>query len=139
LLSHLLTIPPGPHILSDILLSSPILMEEGQAAPAGAGVGGGAGGAAFEFGVDPNIDPELALALRMSMEEEKQRQERIQAEQKPTEGQTSTAPASKPATEDVVMGNLHEFQEELPPQEYEGYDEDVLLAQALAMSLAHGC
>lgn len=52
--SHLVTVPPGPH-LSDALLSSPIIQgEDGMGA---AGMGGGA----FEFGVDPNEDPELAL------------------------------------------------------------------------------
>lgn len=52
--SHLVTVPPGPH-LSDALISSPIIQgEDGMGA-------GGMGGAAFEFGVDPNEDPELAL------------------------------------------------------------------------------
>lgn len=48
--SHLITVPPGPHVLSDLIRSSPI-------------VGGGAGGmdSEYEFGVDPNVDPELAL------------------------------------------------------------------------------
>ncbi|TPX57726.1 hypothetical protein PhCBS80983_g03628 [Powellomyces hirtus] len=66
--SHLVSIPPGPHILSDILLSSPIVAGE-DGAPPGFASGGG-----FEFGVDPNLDPELALALRISMEEERARQ-----------------------------------------------------------------
>lgn len=43
--SHLVTVPPGPH-LSDALISSPIIQGED-------GMGGaGMGGAAFEFGVD---------------------------------------------------------------------------------------
>jgi 26S proteasome regulatory subunit N10 len=67
--SHLVTIPPGPHILSDVLITSPILAGEDGAPP------GFASGAGFEFGVDPNLDPELALALRISMEEERARQE----------------------------------------------------------------
>jgi 26S proteasome regulatory subunit N10 len=54
--SHLVTVPPGPH-LSDALISSPIIQgEDGMG-------GGGMGGAAFEFGVDPNEDPELALVI----------------------------------------------------------------------------
>ncbi|XP_011876434.1 PREDICTED: 26S proteasome non-ATPase regulatory subunit 4 [Vollenhovia emeryi] len=66
--SHLVTVPPGPH-LSDALISSPIIQgEDGMGAA-------GMSGAAFEFGVDPNEDPELALALRVSMEEQRQRQE----------------------------------------------------------------
>ncbi|KAJ3204025.1 hypothetical protein HDU67_009811 [Dinochytrium kinnereticum] len=67
--SHLVTIPPGPHILSDILISSPIVAGEDGAPP------GFASSSGFEFGVDPNLDPELALALRISMEEERARQE----------------------------------------------------------------
>lgn len=52
--SHLVTVPPGPH-LSDALISSPIIQGED-------GMGGtGMGGSAYEFGVDPNEDPELAL------------------------------------------------------------------------------
>ncbi|KAL8613304.1 hypothetical protein ACOMHN_052544 [Nucella lapillus] len=65
--SHLVTVPPGP-MLSDALLSSPVIVGEDGA---GAAMAGG-----FEFGVDPNEDPELALALRVSMEEQRARQER---------------------------------------------------------------
>lgn len=74
--SHLATIPPGPHLLSDLLVTTPILGEGGSAPSGGSGnEGAGAGDSSggFEFGVDPSLDPELALALRMSMEEEKAR------------------------------------------------------------------
>jgi len=47
--SHLVTVATGPR-LSDALISSPIIIEDG-AVP----------GAGFEFGIDPNEDPELAL------------------------------------------------------------------------------
>ncbi|XP_059141060.1 26S proteasome non-ATPase regulatory subunit 4-like [Physella acuta] len=66
--SHLVTVPPGP-MLSDALLSSPVIVGED-------GAGANMTGAGFEFGVDPNEDPELALALRVSMEEQRARQER---------------------------------------------------------------
>lgn len=52
--SHLVTVPPGPH-LSDALISSPIIQGEDGTGAAGLG------GSGFEFGVDPNEDPELAL------------------------------------------------------------------------------
>lgn len=52
--SHLVTVPPGPH-LSDALISSPVIQGEDGTGAIGLGVGG------FEFGVDPNEDPELAL------------------------------------------------------------------------------
>lgn len=37
--SHLVTVPPGPHILSDILLSSPIVVGEGGGGGFGAAAG----------------------------------------------------------------------------------------------------
>lgn len=83
--SHLEIIPPGPSLLSDHLISTPILAGDGVAPRSGEGetdTGGDAGGGGFEFGVDPSTDPELALALRMSMEEEKARRDK----EKPAEG-----------------------------------------------------
>ena len=74
--SHLVIIPPGPSLLSDQIVSSPILEADGVAPRGEPGTDGVAGGGDFEFGVDPSTDPELALALRMSMEEEKARQEK---------------------------------------------------------------
>jgi 26S proteasome regulatory subunit N10 len=67
--SNLVTIPPGPHLLSDLLATSPILAGEGGAGMAqgmdqdgdfGAAAGG-EGGAGGDFGIDPNMDPELAM------------------------------------------------------------------------------
>ena len=101
LCSHLVTAHPGP-LLSDILLSSPILTDEEGAPLVPLGQG-------FEFGIDPTEDPELAMvcvyvyvcavfqhhwislvvlqALRVSMEEQRQRQEEEvrRATQKSTE------------------------------------------------------
>ena len=73
--SHLAVIPPGPSLLSDHLVSSPILAGDGVGPRGEAGTDGGAGGGGgeFEFDVDPSIDPELALALKMSIEEERAR------------------------------------------------------------------
>jgi len=68
-LSNLVTIPPGPHLLSDLLATSPILAGEGGMGGGGAagmdqdgdfGAGGGGGGGG-DFGLDPNMDPELAM------------------------------------------------------------------------------
>lgn len=73
--SHIAIIPPGPGLLSDQLVTSPILNGDGSSGGGGGGEGVGAADN-FEFGVDPSMDPELALALRMSMEEEKARQEK---------------------------------------------------------------
>jgi 26S proteasome regulatory subunit N10 len=72
----MVSIPPGPHLLSDMLISSPILAgDHGMGIPdeamgdagIGAGPSGAAGGsgAGFEFGVDPSLDPELAMVRLM--------------------------------------------------------------------------
>ncbi|KAF1989641.1 hypothetical protein K402DRAFT_371511 [Aulographum hederae CBS 113979] len=91
--SHLAVIPPGPNLLSDGIVTTPILAGEGMGGSSGGG-GGGEGGAeggsgGFEFGVDPSMDPELALALRMSYEEEKARQDREKKAQEEKEGKTN--------------------------------------------------
>ncbi|KAF9163435.1 hypothetical protein DFQ27_002421 [Actinomortierella ambigua] len=80
--SNLVTVPPGPHLLGDILASSAILAGEDGQVPAFVSSGGGN----FEFGVDPNLDPELALALRISLEEERARQEAANAKAKAEAG-----------------------------------------------------
>jgi len=67
--SHMVEVPVGPKLLSDVLLSSVIVNPDG-----GDMGGGGGGGEGFEFGINPENDPELALALRISMEEERARQ-----------------------------------------------------------------
>lgn len=72
--SHALSVPVGPKMLSDVLLSSPIL-SDGEVPMGGDAGGSGGGDAGFEFGIDPTADPELALALRISMEEERARQQ----------------------------------------------------------------
>ncbi|KAK3675490.1 proteasome regulatory particle base subunit rpn10 [Recurvomyces mirabilis] len=94
--SHMEVVHPGPNLLSDSIVASPILAGEGGAGAAGmngaggeGGAGGaGAGGDGFEFGVDPSVDPELALVLRMSMEEEQERQAREQRARDEAEGKT---------------------------------------------------
>ncbi|KAI5920821.1 von Willebrand factor type A domain-containing protein [Camillea tinctor] len=72
--SHLVVIPPSGKLLSDQLLSTPILLGEGAAGGAGGGGMTEGGGDFGGFDFDPSADPELALALRMSMEEENARQ-----------------------------------------------------------------
>lgn len=86
--SHLVTVTPSSKLLSDQLISTPIVSgESGGAAAAaggsggGGGAGGGEGGEGFDY-VDPNMEPELALAIRMSLEEERARQEKAAKEEK---------------------------------------------------------
>ena len=89
--SHIAIIHPGPGLLSDQLVTSPILNGDGSSGGAGAGGEGGGGGEAFEYGVDPSVDPELALALRMSMEEEKARVEKANKEKAEQEAKEKAA------------------------------------------------
>ncbi|KAI0845590.1 von Willebrand factor type A domain-containing protein [Daldinia vernicosa] len=70
--SHLVVIPPSGKLLSDQLITTPILLGEGAAGGSGGMAEGGGDFGDFDF--DPSADPELALALRMSMEEENARQ-----------------------------------------------------------------
>lgn len=90
--SHLAVIPPGPNLLSDSIVTTPILSGDG-AGPSGAGgagdEGAAAGGDGFELGIDPSTDPELAFALRMSLEEEKARLEKEKKEKEEAEGKGS--------------------------------------------------
>ena len=55
--SHLVSIPPGPHIFADIVLTSAIMQSGGGGG--GAGVPSAAGGASAggAGGFDPNMDP----------------------------------------------------------------------------------
>ena len=57
-LCHLVTVPPGP-LLSDALISSPILQGEDGATPGME--------YASEYGFDPNSDPELALVSGLKL------------------------------------------------------------------------
>ena len=123
--SHLVTVPPGP-LLSEALMSSPVVVgEDGSGAPP-------AGMAGFEFGIDPNEDPELALvtesfpysmnsfsvlysismkivyiffsnllqALRVSMEEQRARQE---DEARKVAQQSAEEAGVKPVAEGITI------------------------------------
>ena len=50
-----MNVPKTGGLLSDVIVSSPIVAGEDGSAPMGMSAGD------FEFGVDPNLDPELAL------------------------------------------------------------------------------
>jgi 26S proteasome regulatory subunit N10 len=60
--SHLVNVPPGPHNLSDMILSA--IMADGNAPRMGG---------AQDMVDAAGMDPELAMAIRMSLEEEQQR------------------------------------------------------------------
>lgn len=129
--SHLVTIPPGPHILADLLLTSPILYSGGGSGGDGATGGGDTGD--FEFGFDPSLDPELAMVLRMSMEEENRRQERLRQEQEGTGQATSTT--TEPTTTATQPTSSQQQQQQEFDEDVE-MDEDEALREAIRMSLA---
>jgi 26S proteasome regulatory subunit N10 len=85
--SHLVYIPPSGKLLSDQLLSTPILMGEGASSGGGGMAEGGGDFGGFDF--DPSADPDLALALRMSMEEENARQAKAAQEEEAAKNKTN--------------------------------------------------
>jgi len=136
--SHLVTVPPGP-MLSDALMSSPIVVGEDGA---GALPGGMAG---FEFGIDPNDDPELALALRVSMEEQRVRQEdearkvaaQSAAEVTPAPGEESSEDAMlKQALEMSMQPDAEETTSAPEFPNFAGMTEEEQIAYAMQMSMA---
>ncbi|CAE6404711.1 unnamed protein product [Rhizoctonia solani] len=125
--SHLLSIPSGSNILiSDAILTSPILAGDDGIPAAAMGGGEASGSNQFEFGVDPSLDPELAMALRISMEEERARQAAVA-----TAG-GAAAPSLPQVPESVEPTSHAAAQETVPSMEED--EEDALLAQALALS-----
>ena len=128
---NLVTIPAGV-LPSDVLVSSPI-----------------SGGDTFaEYGgIDPNMDPELAMALRVSMEEERARQERATAAAAEAAAAEGGAEESKDG-EEAKQEGMEVDADGKPAAEASApaaaaaaamggaEDEDALLQQALAMSMA---
>ncbi|KAH9843504.1 uncharacterized protein C8Q71DRAFT_793276 [Rhodofomes roseus] len=131
--SHLITVPPGPHLLSDIVLTSAILAgDRGIPEEAMGDAAGPAAGANFEFGVDPSLDPELAMALRMSLEEEQARQAAAtQADGSvpgPSAPPAAPAQAAPPAPAPAAPAAAS------VPADPTDDEEEAMLQQALAMS-----
>lgn len=146
---HLVTIPAGT-LPSDILIGSPVIHGEhpvgamGNMVSSSAGTGGGNDFAEYG-GVDPNLDPELAMALRISMEEERARQERIarenqqqQAAQLEETGQTqeNDVQMDDPTLGNEDSGNVANAAA-ASAEDDNMVDEDAMLQQALAMSMAN--
>ncbi|THV04540.1 hypothetical protein K435DRAFT_746713 [Dendrothele bispora CBS 962.96] len=135
--SHLLVVPPGPALISDALISSPILSEDRSASiPAELGGAGGTGGGAgtsgsgandFEFGVDPSLDPELAMALRLSMQEAQAREAAETAASRPSESESVQPMAASSTT------NAGGSTTKAPADPTED-EEEALLKQAIQMS-----
>ncbi|KAH7344011.1 hypothetical protein B0J17DRAFT_199213 [Rhizoctonia solani] len=120
------SIPSGSNLLiSDAIMSSPILAGDDGIPPGGMGGAEAGGSNQFEFGVDPSLDPELAMALRISLEEER-------ARQAAAGGSSGAAASSLPQVPESVEPTSQAARETVPSMEED--EEDALLAQALAMS-----
>jgi len=143
---HLVTIPAGV-LPSDVLVTSPILRGDsggggggGGAAAAAPAAGGGGGGDFAEFGgIDPSMDPELAMALRVSMEEERARQERVAAASNNNNEEEKSGDAGDAEGGDSAPSGDAAMEDAAPlaaVAEGGEMDEDALLQQALAMSMA---
>jgi len=127
--SHLVTIPPGPH-LSDALVTSPVVQgEEGSG-----GVGNSSG---FEFGVNPDEDPELALALRVSMEEQRARQQGEVVEVT-TPGESKEEESSEEALLQRALAMSMDTEEKAGNKEPDlaSMSEEEQIAYAMQMSMA---
>ncbi|ORY26495.1 hypothetical protein BCR39DRAFT_540974 [Naematelia encephala] len=156
--SHLVSIPPGPHLLSDVILTSPILFDPDRPTQGAAESGG------FGDEIDPSLDPELAMAIRMSMQEEEERRRREAGEPSSssssdpipttnTSTTTTTTTSAPPVVESattlpdsitqpltnandpdipMVPGDSGELS--APGQGDEEMDEDEMLRRAMALS-----
>jgi 26S proteasome regulatory subunit N10 len=99
--SHFEIITPGPQLLSDRLISTPILL--GDSAQGGPEPSGGGPSADMPF--DPAEDPELALALRMSLEEENARQERVRREEAAAASKTPLDAVKEEGESEPLLNN----------------------------------
>lgn len=145
--SHLVSVPPGPHLLAEVIQQSPVLYDPERAAPAGGDDGMG------DF--DASEDPELAMALRMSLQEAQEREER----ERGTGGETSTATATEIGvvpqdvehaaverrglveSETAPLSNANDPGNTAPGDDGEDEDdedEDAMLARAMALSRGEG-
>jgi len=72
--SHFMDVPIGISMITDVLITSPILMGDDVDMSSGGGAGQpgqSAGGQFAEYGgINPDLEPELAMALKVSLEEE---------------------------------------------------------------------
>ncbi|GMK58686.1 hypothetical protein CspeluHIS016_0601280 [Cutaneotrichosporon spelunceum] len=156
--SHLVSVPPGPHLLSDVIMQSPILFDPERAGAGGSGGGGGGDGEDGMMGMDDfeTNDPELAMAIRLSMQEAQERAERDRAATTNTASEVAAIPEEPPVPLDPEQGKQGGLTASMtaplsnandkripgaPGDDYEDEDmegdddeEEALLARAMALS-----
>lgn len=153
-LSHLVSVPPGPHLLSDVIQQSPILFDADRA-PAAGGSGAGEDGMMGMDDFDASNDPELAMAIRLSMQEAQERAERERAPDTTTATDVAAIPEEPPVPKDPEQGRggldaattapLSNANDPTIPEapgdegaeddeDYMDDDEEAMLARAMALS-----
>ncbi|CAL4924320.1 unnamed protein product [Urochloa decumbens] len=118
--SHIIHVHAGEDLLSDAIISSPILATD----QAGRGFAAAAiGASSYEFSVDPNVDPNLALVLQVSTEEDRARQEAAAEESFETDQllrQSHAMSIEDYSAEDLrAIADEVEFVLQMPAQEQE--------------------
>jgi 26S proteasome regulatory subunit N10 len=135
--SNLVTVPPGAN-LADVLLSTPIFVDEDAGggsgfAAAAAAASSRAAMAGFEGGdamMDGGDDPALMMAMRLSLEEERTRQEAAAAAGGEDEaGRDANVDAAAPAVTPVPAAGAADSDPTM-------MDEDALLQRAFALSMS---
>ena len=144
--SHLVTVPAGSN-LADVLLSTPIFLDEDVAGGSGTGFAAAAAAASSQAAVqgfdggdammmDGGDDPALMLALRVSLEEERARQEAAAANATVDGGS-----GDRGEEEAAFKGGDAEATPAVVPVEASAgddpmmMDEDALLQRAFALSM----
>jgi len=124
---HIITIPPGAHMLSDALQRTPIVRGD---QPDNGGEGG--------MFVDDNIDPELAEALRLSMLQAETDNKKREGEQGGEGKPATSAVNANPYGDDPELAEAMRLSmmgmDDNNDQEGGAMDEDDELAKAIALS-----
>jgi len=122
--SHYVEFSGGMQMLSDFLISTPILS---------GGEGGAAGGMGNEFG--GSMDPDLEMAIRISLEEERERNKKKEEDEKKKNEPQGKMEEEKP----VVENQENKMNIEAPEGEkVDEMDEEELLRRAQELSLQEG-
>jgi len=137
--SHLLNIPPGPHVMSNLVITSEIILPRSAGAGSASNIGAGANQAApVRVGgnsVDEDNDRDFQMALRMSMEDTRQKQQEKanapKSEDKKSEAPKAAASEPKAATRPAAK----EDEEDDEDEDMDDMDEEEM-ARALALSMA---
>jgi len=115
--SHYVEATGGMQMLSDFLISTPILS---------GGEGGAMGGVGNEFGGGGSMDPELEMAIRISLEEEKERNLKKQEEEKKKDKIEEEKPAGTSTQMNIESDDKKKVEE---------MDEEELMRRAQELSL----